>query len=494
MRRIARHLLYLIVYGTLGALLALGSVYVLQLTAQPALQPWHRAAFPHEFHAADAGRIRTLADYLAQEQQVFEELSAQVYDNPASRTRLPFIRYVRGSLADASRQSPDWNRSFELPVGAPAGGALLLHGLSDSPYSLRAIGKRLQAHGYSVVGLRLPGHGTTPSALKGVQWEDFAAAVRIGVRHVRSQIGEGRPLVIVGYSNGAALAVEYALSRLQGEDVPRVDGLVLLSPAIGVTPAAAFAVWQGRLGQLLREEKLGWIDIQPEYDPYKYASFPVNAGDQSYRLTQRIAQQISSLAGNAAVSGMPPVLAFQSVADDTVSTPAVVQGLFRRFAPGGHALVLFDINRNSDFAALYRVGYTSAREELLHGPALTFDLTIVSNAADDSQEVVARERPAGGSEVVTRRIDLQWPAGVFSLSHVAIPFPPDDPVYGGAPPANRLLIYLGRLDVAGERGVLAVPPAQMLRLRHNPFFPYVEQRVAAFLAGLEAAPVSGTQR
>ena len=189
MRRIARHLLYMIVYGTLGALLALGSVYVLQLTAQPALQPWHRAAFPHEFHAADGGRIRTLADYLAQEQQVFEELSAQVYDNPASRTRLPFIRYVRGSLADASRQSPDWNRSFELPVDAPAGGALLLHGLSDSPYSLRAIGKRLQAHGYWVVGLRLPGHGTTPSALKGVQWEDFAAAVRIGVRHVRSQIG-----------------------------------------------------------------------------------------------------------------------------------------------------------------------------------------------------------------------------------------------------------------------------------------------------------------
>jgi hypothetical protein len=79
------------------------------------------------------------------------------------------------------------------------------------------------------------------------------------------------------------------------------------------------------------------------------------------------------------------------------------------------------------------------------------------------------------------------------LSHVAIPFAPDDPVYGALHPAGRDFVYLGRLNVAGERGVLAVPPAQMLRLRHNPFFPYQGQRIAAFLARLEAGSARGAR-
>lgn len=263
MRRLFKHLLCFIAYCTAGAFAALLVLYVTMLRAQPELQPWHRADFEHELRTQDAGQVRTLSDYLSVEQRVFDELREQVYDRAATQSRPRFIRYVRGSLSDPTARTPDWNRTFELPVQAPVGGALLLHGLSDSHYSLRAVAEHLHARGYWVVGLRLPGHGTAPSALKRTQWEDFAAAVRIGARHVRSRAGEGKPLVIVGYSNGAALAVEYALSQLQGEDVPQADGLVLLSPAIGVAPVAAFAVWQGRLGLLLREEKMGWTDIQP---------------------------------------------------------------------------------------------------------------------------------------------------------------------------------------------------------------------------------------
>jgi hypothetical protein len=45
----------------------------------------------------------------------------------------------------------------------------------------------------------------------------------------------------------AALSVECRLARLQGEDLPVVDSLVLQSPAIRGTPAAALAVWQARI-------------------------------------------------------------------------------------------------------------------------------------------------------------------------------------------------------------------------------------------------------
>ena len=77
---------------------------------------------------------------------------------------------------------------------------------------------------------------------------------------------------------------------------------------------------------------------------------------------------------------------------------------------------------------------------------------------------------------------MQWPAHVYSMSHVALPFPPNDPVYGSAPGKAAPLVFLGRLDVQGERGLLAVPPATMLRLRHNPFFDSMAADIDGFVA------------
>jgi alpha-beta hydrolase superfamily lysophospholipase len=485
MRTVLKHSAYALAYGVLGAGIALIVLYVAGLRAQPDLQAWHRVHFESEFRAADTDRIRTLADYLALEERLFQELREKVYTPSQGRERARYARFSSGSLSDPLAQQPNWNRTFELPAPNPVGGALLLHGLSDSPYSLRALAEHLHRRGYWVVGLRLPGHGTAPSGLLDAQWEDFAAAARIGARHVRERIGDEAPLLLAGYSNGAALAVEYALARLQGADLPRTDGLVLISPAIGIAPAAAFAVWQGRLGALIGEEKLGWSDIQPEYDPYKYASFAINAGDQSYRLTRRIAGQLDALGGGESLRGMPPVLAFQSVADATVSTPAVIDGLFRRLLPGGHHLVLFDINRHSDALLFYRDAATRVRENLLRGPPLPFELTVLTNQATESAALTAMIRPALQSKVSMEQTALSWPPGVFSLSHVALPFGPDDPIYGERRPPGLQAIYLGRVDLLGERGVLAVPPAQLLRLRYNPFFPYLQRRIDLFLAPLE---------
>ncbi|MCB1732021.1 MAG: hypothetical protein KDI21_16235, partial [Halieaceae bacterium] len=73
-----------------------------------------------------------------------------------------------------------------------------------------------------------------------------------------------------------------------------------------------------------------------------------------------------------------------------------------------------------------------------------------------------------------------WPADVYSLSHVALPFSPLDPVYGGPLAADSPGIELGNLAPRGERGVLKVSGTDMLRLRWNPFYDYVESRVLEF--------------
>ena len=42
------------------------------------------------------------------------------------------------------------------------------------------------------------------------------------------------------------------------------------------------------------------------------------------------------------------------------------------------------------------------------------------------------------------------------------------------------VLSIGAIAPRGEQGLLTVPPSQLMRLRHNPFFGYVAQRTAGF--------------
>lgn len=486
--RLVKVLLILLLGAVLGVLAALVCGYVaIQLDRIPETRIWHVAKLGAEYRAEDPDRPRDFAGYLRLEEQLFAELRREVYDRIPESDRRLVDRYSAGSLADPLVRSGNGNASYELSATHPRVGVLLLHGLTDSPWSLRGLGERLHARGAHVVGLRLPGHGTVPAALRDATWQDWASAVRLAARHLREQVGPDVPLYAIGYSTGGALAVEYALARMQGEELPRLDGLVLISAAIGVDPLAKLAPWLMRLSRLPGLADLAWMDVRPEYDPHKYNSFPLNAGLQVYQLTQQIATRLDALAPAVPLVGFPRTLAFQSVADATVSAPAVVRAFLGRLSDEGHELVAFDINRNAEVEALLRPGARLPAEKLLAGDPLPFDVTLLTNAHEHSEALVALRRPAGTSEVRAEPSDLVWPRGIFSLSHVALPMPPDDPFYGAERPSDPSAIYLGRLGLLGENGLLAVPPDVLMRLRFNPFFDYLEQRSLRFL-GLGAAP------
>jgi hypothetical protein len=81
-------------------------------------------------------------------------------------------------------------------------------------------------------------------------------------------------------------------------------------------------------------------------------------------------------------------------------------------------------------------------------------------------------------------LGLAWPEGVFSLSHIALPFRPDDPLFGIRPAGpGEAGIRLGLLSPRGEKSTLVVPEDVLMRLASNPFFPYVEARVRAAIHG-----------
>jgi alpha-beta hydrolase superfamily lysophospholipase len=465
-------------YSSLGAFVVLVAVFAIYLDSRPDLKVWHLADLDAEF--TEDSPVADFPAYLALEERLFAQLDAKVLAKVEAADRNLINRYHRGSLSDPGRWPRNWNHSFELSSEKPLAGILMLHGMSDSPYSLRSLGERLQAAGAWVVGLRVPGHGTAPSGLVEVRWQDMAAAVRLAMRHLSASAG-GRPLYIVGYSNGGALAVEYALSTLEDSELPRAEGLVLISPAIGVTPAAALAVWQARLGHLLGLEKLAWNSILPEYDPYKYGSFAVNAGDQVYRLTREIRGRLERLGQSGELARFPPVLAFQSVVDATVSAPALVDGLFGKLPPGGHELVLFDVNRVTDVEPLLSSDPAAEIEAMLRDRDLTFTLSFLANETEDSVQLVLHQKRAGETAIGASPTGLFWPEGIYSLSHVALPFPPADPLYGGDESEQSPGLRLGNLALRGERGTLRLAASDMLRLRWNPFYSYLESRLLQFI-------------
>jgi len=467
------------------ALLGLG-FYAHYLRSGPPLHPWQLERLA-DFTEADAAQVATLADYRALEDRLFSDLEARVYRPAVSDTEL-FNRFRKSSRSDPGVWTVNWNRTFELrpEAGVPVRGTvLMLHGLTDSPYSMRSTGQHLAAMGYEIVGLRLPGHGTAPSGLLTFRIEDMQAAVRLAARELHSRAPD-RPFYLVGYSNGAALAVDYALAVLQGESLPRPAGLVLMSPAIAISKFAVLGRVKTGLSSLPGFERAAWETIGLEFDPYKYTSFSLHAGGETFRLTRRVAHGIERLSDGHPLRDFPPVLAFVSTVDSTVKAEAVAATLLDRLAPGDHELVLFDVNRYSAIQELLVEdpgALTRALETRLQRP---YALTVISNLSSGTLQVMERRLSAGSTQATERALALEWPLQVFSLSHVAVPFPPDDPLYGYEVVPGGPHVQLGRIQVHGENGVLMVPTWALTRQRSNPFHAYMLQRIDAFLAGTAA--------
>lgn len=448
----------------------------------PPLQLWHTYV-PPELSAAQIDRA-DWQTWLAHENALFADVRANVTDRLPPSARVPSNRYFAGSPLYAPRFDHDWNRSYVLrPPGPPVGAVVLLHGLTDAPYSLRHVAQRYVEHGFVAVGIRLPGHGTVPAGLTSVDWKAWMAATRLAVREARALAGPRAPLDIVGYSNGGALALKYAMDAIEDDRLARARQLILFSPMVGITRYARFAGLAELPALLPPFAKAAWLGIVPEFNPFKYNSFPVNGARQSHRLTAALQAQIVRLGRSGRLAALPPVLTFQSVADFTVIAPAVLQSLYAWLPANGSELVLFDVNRDAKPSVLASPAALAALQQMMPVLPLRYRLTVIGNASGEAR-VSERVVEPGQTIARYRPLPLVYPQNIFSLSHVALPFPPDDPLYGFAPVATdhpEFGIALGSLMPRAERGVLTVSPDALFRIGSNPFFPYVLERLDGWI-------------
>ena len=59
-------------------------------------------------------------------------------------------------------------------------GVLLIHGFTGLPAELRLLGEYLNARGFTVLAIRLAGHGTTVEDLSRMEHEEWMDSVRDG--------------------------------------------------------------------------------------------------------------------------------------------------------------------------------------------------------------------------------------------------------------------------------------------------------------------------
>ena len=466
-------------------LLTLLVVRIYDTQRGPPLKPWH-TFIPSELHAEQL-EAADWKQYLAAEATIFDDVQREVTRKLDPRDRVDANRYYDGSPIYPGHFAQDFNRSFVLqPKEKAVGAVVLLHGLTDSPYSQRHIANYYRDHGFVAVVPRLPAHGTVPAALTDVEWEDWMAVTRLAVREGRRLAGSSVPLHLVGFSNGGALALMYALDSIGDETLPRADRLVLISPMVGITRFARYAGLAALPAILPAFAKAAWLGIVPEFNPFKYNSFPVNGARQSHRLTQALQQRIARYAREGKLAQLPPVLTFQSLIDFTVSTRAVVSALYAHLPANGSELVLFDVNRAARFGPLLRPSTDTVLSRIVPNGPRRYRLTIITNSDDEHENMIERVTEAGSDAETVRPLELSYPAGFYSLSHVALPFPLTDALYGSKPdPSENFGENFGTLVPRGERNVLIASLDSLMRASSNPFFPYMIDRIG------EGIPTAG---
>ncbi|NOQ36017.1 MAG: alpha/beta hydrolase [Methylococcaceae bacterium] len=100
---------------------------------------------------------------------------------------------------------------FLLHPKKPNGiGILLIHGLLASPAEVHGYGMHICEQGFTALGIRLKGHGTSPYALRDHNREDWYASVKRGYKILQTYCED---IVAIGFSTGGVLAAKLAIEK-----------------------------------------------------------------------------------------------------------------------------------------------------------------------------------------------------------------------------------------------------------------------------------------
>lgn len=175
---------------------------------------------------------------------------------------------------------------FIQPKNANGLGVLLIHGLLASPAELHDYAHYLAHQGYTVLGIRIDGHGTSPKALRELSHQQWYTSVQRGFNILKLHCEK---LFVIGFSTGAALALKLAAENPDGiiavsavsVPIKFVDASFMLVPLLHNTNT--FVQWLSTF-----EGVKPFIENIPEHPDINYRNTPVRALYELRLLVQEI--------------------------------------------------------------------------------------------------------------------------------------------------------------------------------------------------------------
>ncbi len=161
-------------------------------------------------------------------------------------------------------------------------GVILVHGFVGAPVQLRAFGEHLNRKGHAVVGVRLPGHGTSMHDLQTRSRTEWVNSVKTAYKTIAPSCDK---VVIVGFSTGGVVS---ALMAAEAAENPlayaKLKGLVFASAPVGVQdknmhilPIIQAINNIGERIPFYKRKPLPFYKYDPSNPHFQYPFMPVNA-------------------------------------------------------------------------------------------------------------------------------------------------------------------------------------------------------------------------
>ena len=228
---------------------------------------------------------------------------------------------------------------FFLPGGPK--GVLLVHGFTGLPAELLLMGEFLQKRGFTVLGVRLAGHGTTVENMSHTSDEDWMDSVRDGYALLS---GCTVSVSVIGHSMGGLLALRLAME----EHISSVVTLALpifISPRQGLSKLPPREVSAGLYAPKRRRR----LQNVPDAANQTYRKMPLVAIHDLLDMIERVKEHLKDV--------KVPALIFHSFLDHTAD-PASAEYLYKNIGSrdkeicwmqkSGHLLPL-DVERDEIF-------------------------------------------------------------------------------------------------------------------------------------------------
>lgn len=145
-------------------------------------------------------------------------------------------------------------------------GALVLHGFTGHPGSMRGVAEALAGAGFTVELPLLPGHGTKVEDMIPTGFVDWIGAAEATYQDLAARCER---VVVVGLSMGGALGAWL------GSEHPEIAGLVLINAVVSAPPGMREAVEQVMATGADRFEGIGSDIADPDQVETAYAETPL---------------------------------------------------------------------------------------------------------------------------------------------------------------------------------------------------------------------------